>query len=279
MIVKQFSTLDQAWLRTIDLFIKNEPGIIDKAWSPRLFSFNNLLRAKSADFDFDFSWVGLTRPRWARFLHGYVDREDLVEFLDKVRVLRRGAEVGLYTRRDTDHAWGSCLMGVTFMGAPNPHVSMFSRTSSLAQTGVVDLAFAHVIAREAGRISGLRPDQISVNWYVSSLFVSALHIIPYLTYAERITEIMENHEPGNQFCIYTQKLFTKYFDKRLETKYGPTNRMIARHDSINAGTLASVPIESLDLQPVLTWKGAAKERPRLREEDVDDFDDMIEEVA
>lgn len=279
MIVAEFKTLDALWFRVVDKFIQNDGKTVDKAWSPRLFSFNNLLRSRSAEFNFDFSWVGLTRPRWARFLHSYVDRDDLVEFLDKVRLLRRGAEVGLYTRRDTAHDWGSCLMGVSFMAVPDPHVSVFSRTSSFAQTGIVDLAFAHIIAREAGRISAIPLNRISINWYCSSLFISTLHIIPYLTYAERIDEILAlaKSDPTNKFAEYASKLYLKYFEARKETPYGPTIRMVKRHDQISSGTLASTPIESLDLSPVLDWRGT-KIKPESIPESVAEGREILEEV-
>ena len=53
MITAQFKSLNELWLKTVDSFIENKPGIVDKAWSPRLFSFNNMMRSKTAEFDFD----------------------------------------------------------------------------------------------------------------------------------------------------------------------------------------------------------------------------------
>ncbi len=254
MIVRTFDNLYEMYKGVINAFMYEEDGVLDKAWQPRCFSFNNFLRAKSAEFPFDLSDVGLTKARWARLLNAYLDAKDLMVFFEKLRVLRRGAEIGMHSSRKShdDHDWGSCLQGISFMRDPDPHLTIFSRVTSFAQTGTIDLALAHVLGRYLCQVTGMNIKDLSVNWYVSNLFVSVLHIVPYITAMGRHDEVMSLN---TNFAKYYKALYSKYFhddvENRQMSKYGPVKRMILRHDQIQNDELKPVPIESLDLSPLL----------------------------
>ena len=254
MIIREYENLAAIYHGITNAFIHEEEGVLDKAWQPRLFSFRNFIQSKTAEMPFDLASIGLTKARWARFLNAYVDPRDLMVFFEKIRVLRRGAEIGMHSSRKSadDHDWGSCLQGISFMRDPEAHLCIFSRTTSFAQTGAIDLAFAHVIGRYLCQVTGMQLKDLRITWTVSNLFVSVLHAVPYITSSGRHDEVMSLN---THFSKYYKALHSKYFhddkENRRESLYGPVKRMILRHDQIQNDELKPVPIESLDLSPLL----------------------------
>jgi len=120
-----------------------------------------------------------TQQRWDRFLKDYTD-EKLPDFLKACLEARNSTEVGYSCPVSGRHAHGNCLIAASFEGYPK-ELTLYSRTSLIYPTGVLDMAFGAALAR------WLQPHfdhTIKLNWVIRS---AVLH-------AKRSVTLFEGHK-------------------------------------------------------------------------------------
>lgn len=132
----------------------------------------------SMAWSFDLKDLWLTRSRWTTMVRQYVDPAKLDQWLEQVeRVHSLGRGVCMMRARDVvprsaqtkpSRVYGGCMTAWTFRVTPQPHLTMFSRTSYLGYIGALDLTVAHHLAREAGARVGLEPEQIALTWHLDA---------------------------------------------------------------------------------------------------------------
>jgi hypothetical protein len=236
--------------------------------------YDNVLCCDSMEFDFDMGRdLWLTKSRFTVLQRDYLDLSMLSSFLDRCESIGLGeAKRGVITQMPTKmhsmrgkkYRWGPCMMGYTFRGGnkyEQPTLALHSRVSYIAYIGGLDLALAHVLAREIGTRVGLRPEDFAFRWHVDSLQFHGFKSIPYLFRfgLEDVLRDDTNEYPSRRHP--TLKLVRKWwrgmesdFENGVpldDQKYGPLKRIRKRYQQFQEGNpLPSVPIDQLTLQPL-----------------------------
>lgn len=144
------------------------------------FQLNNVMvKAETCEYDFKLKDVWVTKSRWTSLVRQYLDPVALEGFLDQVGAKLKGKKRGIaflrtqmVQKRTTAsnnkewRRWGSCMLGISYTALPKPQITLHSRTTYLGYIGQLDLALAHVIAREVGLRVGLTPSDISFVWVI-----------------------------------------------------------------------------------------------------------------
>lgn len=234
-----------------DLFNKamsemmNNPTHWDAQQTPRLLSYNNILMSDSLDFDFDLSTVGFTKTRWSRYCHQYLDPAHLTEWLESLRTISNLGE-DLFrskdmVRRPREHKHGSCWLGITYRNEPAT-VVLFSRVAEFPTRAALELTLVNKVGQEIASRTGKSIKDIHFTWFISSLYLSCLHMLPWLSVNGHLEEVKLRNDPVGKFVKHQTDHIAKG-----NVKYGPTKRMSKRLDQIAAGTRIPVPIEGLSL--------------------------------
>jgi hypothetical protein len=236
--------------------------------------YDNVLACDSMAFDFDMGRdLWLTKSRFTVLQRDYLDLSTFSAFLDRTESIGLGeAKRGvitqmpskLHTMRARKYRWGPCMMGWSYRGGDRyqkPTLSLHSRVSYIAYIGGLDLALAHVIAREIGHRIGLTPEDFAFRWHVDSLQYHGFKCTPYLFrfgYEDLLNEDTAEY-PSKRHP--TLKLVRKWWQGMVRDyengvpldaqKYGPLKRIRKRYQQFQEGNpLPSVPIEQLTLQPL-----------------------------
>lgn len=144
------------------------------------FQLNNVMvKAETCEYDYDLKSTWVTRSRWTSLVRQYLDPVALDGFLGQVEAKLRGKKRGIaflrtqmVAKRSTAsnnkewRRWGSCMLGFSYTALPRPQITLHSRTTYLGYIGQLDLALAHVLAREIGKRVGLTPKDISFVWVI-----------------------------------------------------------------------------------------------------------------
>jgi hypothetical protein len=144
------------------------------------FQLNNVMvKAESCEYDFRLKDVWVTKSRWTSLVRQYIDPVALEGFLGQVGSKLKGKKRGIaflrtqmVARRTTAsnnkewRRWGSCMLGISYTALPRPQITLHSRTTYLGYIGQLDLALAHVLAREIGLRVGLTPKDIAFVWVI-----------------------------------------------------------------------------------------------------------------
>ena len=216
----------------------------DAQQTPRLLSYNNLLLADSLDFSFDLSHVGFTKTRWARYVHQYLDKEQLEIWLENLKYISKRGD-NLFrskdaVRRHREHAHGSCWLGLSYRNQPRTLV-LYSRVAEFPTRAALELTMCHLVGNEIKKRLG-NDQPIKLVWFISSLFLSCLHAIPWLEINGMLESTSRRGDAVGHFVKHQLDHMAKG-----NVKYGPTKRMQKRLEQFRAGVTLPVPIDKLNL--------------------------------
>lgn len=221
-----------------------DPSTWDAQQTPRILSYNNLLFADSTSFDFDLSHVGFTKTRWARYCHQYLDKDQLHMWLENLKsISKRGDDLFRSkdaVRRPREHHHGSCWLGLSYRNSP-PTLVLYSRVAEFPTRAILELALVHKVGLEIKERLGITQD-IHLVWFISSLFLSCLHILPWLSHNGILESTYARDDPVGHFVKHQLDHIAKG-----NVHYGPTKRMAKRLSQISNGTTKPVPIRNLSL--------------------------------
>ena len=234
-------------------------------------AYDNLLAAESMAFDLDMGRdLWLNRQRWTRLVRQYLDPSETRRFID------RAADIGLgegkrgvvtqmpcatVTREAKKHRWGNCMLGFTYRGlrgrGDKPTITLHSRVSYIAYIGGLDLALAHVLAREIGDRIDVPVEDFRFRWHIDALQFHGFKSLPMLFKTDYIQDLESQN--GMRETYPTIKLVGKWYDQIVDwtergitdNKYGPLKRIMRRYrEHVNEDWLPSVYVEDLDLTPL-----------------------------
>jgi len=243
MLNLQATNLNTLFTQAMDQLMNN-PSVIEAAQTPRLLSYNNLLFADSLDFEFDLSHVGFTKTRWARYCHQYIDEDHLSEWLEGLKTISKRGD-NLFrskdaVRRPREHHHGSCWLGVSYRGSP-PTLILYSRVAEFPTRAALELTLVHKVGLEITERLELE-EPIRLTWFISSLFFSCLHAIPWLARNGILESTYDRKDTVGAFVRHQIDHIN-----RGNVHYGPTKRMAKRLEQFNEGTVKPVPIKNLSL--------------------------------
>ncbi len=243
MLNVQGKDLNDLFDKSMDTLMNN-PSTWDAEQTPRILSYNNLLFSDSTNFTFDLSTVGFTKTRWARYCNQYLDKESLTEWFDILNSISKRGE-NLFRSKDAirrarEHHHGSCWLGLSYRGTP-PTLVLYSRVAEFPTRAALELTLASKVGAEIKAKLQL-PGEIKFVWFVSSLFLSCLHLLPYLAHRGKLEETYLRKDSVGHFVRHQVDHIN-----RGNVKYGPTKRMAKRLQQYNDGVTVPVPIESLSL--------------------------------
>ena len=244
-------------------------GGIDFVASIDTIAYDNLLMADSMSFNIDMGRdLWLNKQRWTRLVRQYLDREEVERFVDHSASIgkregKRGVVTTMFcnnvTRAAKKHRWGNCMMGFVYRGLKSgPTLSLHSRVSYVAYIGGLDLALAHVLAREIGANIGVPVEDFSFRWHCDALQFHGFKSLPLLYRRRYIEDLVD---PALRQQYPTINLVGRWWDQIVrdaanETpltaqKYGPLRRVRRRYQEYMAKDfLPSVTVDDLDLSPL-----------------------------
>ena len=273
---KRYDTLTDLWHKSANrqLFMKEED--LDFVASIDTMCYDNVLSCDSMQYDFDMGRdLWLTKSRFTVLQRDYLDLYDLETFLDRCESIglgeaKRGVVTTMFCKQHKStpkkYRWGNCMLAFTFRGGnkyEKPTLVLHSRVSYIAYIGGLDLALAHVLAREIGRRIGCTPADIQFRWHVDSLQFHGFKSIPYLFRLGLDPVLAAPHDdkkyPSADYP--TIKLVRKWWGPMVHKheqgippeaeKYGPLKRIRKRYAQyVDGPQMASVPIEQLTFQPL-----------------------------
>jgi hypothetical protein len=272
-VIKNHRTLSDLWRQSVWRMWRGtlDNGGIDFVASIDTIAYDNLLAANSMAFDLDMGRdLWLNKQRWTRLVRQYLDPSETRRFLDRSADIglgegKRGVVTAMHcasvTREAKKHRWGNCMLGFSFRGLRSrsqPTLTLHSRVSYIAYIGGLDLALAHVLAREiAGRIK-VPVEDFAFRWHVDALQFHGFKSLPLL-YKHEFVADLENAKLREKFP--TIKLVGRWWDKVVsdheagipldEQKYGPLRRIRRRYQEyVDEQYLPTVTTDDLDLSPL-----------------------------
>lgn len=274
MRVENYDTLTDLWHGQAQGMLFAKKKELDFIASIDTMRYDNVLGCDSMAFDFDMGRdLWLTKMRFTVLQRDYLDLSLLSTFLDRCESIglgeaKRGVVTQMFckahTMRAKKYRWGNCMLGYSFRGGnkyERPTLALHSRVSYIAYIGGLDLALAHVLAREIGNRIGLAPEDFAFRWHVDSLQFHGFKSIPYLFrfgFEDTLRDDTDEY-PSRKYP--TLKLVRKWWQQMekdyeagvpLEAqKYGPLRRIRKRYaEHVEDRALPSVPIDMLTLQPL-----------------------------
>lgn len=196
MIRAVFPDLTSLWHKSARAMLTAGPigsdGILDWKGSSETYSYSNVLRARSMEFEFDVGRdLSLNRSRFTTLQRSYLHPDDLDAFLDRVEVIgRRTASRGVLTTMAVRQKQGSkgryangpCIIGYGWRGGhrgPPPTLTLHSRTSYLTYMGGMDLALCYVLASRIADMLDIEVEDIHFEWFSDALMTHNYKQIPY----------------------------------------------------------------------------------------------------
>jgi hypothetical protein len=271
-MIETYPTLTDLWHQSVWKMWRGtlDNGGLDFIASIDTIAYDNVLTAESMAYDFDMGRdLWLNRVRWTNLLRQYLDESELARFL------QRSADIGLgegkrgvvtnmacsnVARAAKKHRWGNCMMAFTYRGlrVDQPVLVLHSRVSYIAYIGGLDLALAHVIAREIGARIRVPVEEFKFIWHVDALQFHGFKSLPFL-YKSRYVQDLDKKALRAKYP--TIKLVGRWWDQVLDShengkpldaeKYGPLRRIRRRYEEwVEDNPLPSVTIDTLDLAPL-----------------------------
>jgi hypothetical protein len=273
-VIANYKNLTDLWHKTAHYQLFATQKEIDFVASIDTCLYDNLLTCSSMAYDFDMGRdLWLTRARFTVLQRDYLVLPELDSFLDRCESIglgeaKRGVVTQMFTkqhaRRDKKYRWGNCMLGFTFRGGSKyerPTLGLHSRVSYIAYIGGLDLALAHVLAREIGQRIGAGPEDIQFRWHVDSLQFHGFKSIPYL-FRHGLDEILAEDSKRYPSSKHpTLKIVRRWWGDMVAKraagippsaeKYGPVKRIRRRYEQhLDGNPLPSVPLRTLTLQPL-----------------------------
>lgn len=176
------------------------------------FQINNVMvKAESCEYDFRLKDAWVTSSRWTSLVRQYLDPVALDGFLGQVESKLKGKKRGIaflrtqmVAKRTTQtnnkewRRWGSCMLGFSYTALPRPQITLHSRTTYLGYIGQLDLALAHVLAREIGKRVGLTPADIAFVWVIDGAQFHSFKSLAWFFQNERDTRFLRDKPHTDQ---------------------------------------------------------------------------------
>lgn len=282
-MIKTYDNLTHLWHNTMRAMWRGtiENGGIDYVAGIDTVAYDNLLAARSMDYDFDLGRdLWLTKHRWSVLVRQYLDPQETERFLDKAveiavprsKNAKRGVVTSMFARNVAreakKHRWGNCMGTFTFRGTPGqglkygPVLALHSRVTYIAYIGGLDIALGAVLAREIADRAGVDASDFGFRWYVDALQFHGFKSLPLLFKKEYITDL---DRPELRDRYPTQKIVGRWYDvikqkyedgEPLEAeKYGPLKRVRRRYAEYmedDHSHTPSLPLSQLTLDPL--WR-------------------------
>lgn len=276
-MIKNHATMSDLWRDSIYRMWRGtiENKGINFVASVDTVSYDNLLAAQSMAFDLDLGRdLWLNKQRWTRLVRQYLDLSDTRTFVDRAADIGLGeGKRGVVTqmpcasvrREAKKHRWGNCMLGFTYRGLrkwageeAGPTIAMHSRVSYIAYIGGLDLALAHVLAREIGERIEVPVEDFRFRWYIDSLQFHGFKSLPML-FKEEFIEDLEEKKLREKYP--TIKLVGRWYDGIIRDhtngvpleaqRYGPLKRIRRRYQEyVDQNFLPTVTVDDLDLSPL-----------------------------
>lgn len=272
MIIIEKDSLDEIYMDVFDRLVEGKPkGSIDIQIRPSVFSYNNLYRSRTCNYDFDLGLVGLTPTRWPRLVNDYIDRTRFANWLPKVKKLGRGREllfpfkevVPVQRKKMSNYNYGACLLGLTFRLYP-PKVTLFSRATNWSQIGALDLALARAFAWHISDYMGnVELDEIEFSWLNSSTYLMPITAIAWMVSSGKFADIVESDYKVSQDI----RNLMKYYTEIENPAYSPIKRIRKRVAYILDGRHQQTPVQEFRLFTPREWS-------KIKEKDVDPSEDL-----
>ena len=269
----EFETMTDLWHKTVRAMwagtIENRG--IDFVASIDTIRYSNLLRAESMAYEFDLGRdLWLTPARWTVLVRQYLDPSETRRFLDRAADIglgegKRGVVTSMFcrnvAREAKKHRWGNCMAAFTYRGLRGkgqPTIGMHSRVSYIAYIGGLDLALAHVLAREIADRIRVPVEEFAFEWYIDALQFHGFKSLPLLYKQQYIHEL---EKPSLRAKYPTIKLVGRWWDQVVQStegevpldaiKYGPLRRVTRRYrEYIHDDFQPSVTADQLTLRPL-----------------------------
>ena len=275
-MIESYDTLSDLWRQTIHHMWRGTlEDRLDFIASIDTVAYDNLLTADSMEFDIDLGRdLWLNKQRWTRLVRQYLDLSDTRTFVDRAADIGLGeGKRGVVTqmpcasvrREAKKHRWGNCMLGFTYRGLRKwageeggPTIAMHSRVSYIAYIGGLDLALAHVLAREIGERIEVPVEEFRFRWFIDALQFHGFKSLPML-FKEDYIEDLEQARLRTKYP--TIKIVGRWYDGIVRDasngvpleaqRYGPLKRIRRRYEEYTAGDfLPSVVCDDLDLSPL-----------------------------
>lgn len=158
---------------------------------------NLKLESDSCEYKFDIAQIWCSPTRWTTLVRQYIDPEAYADWLEGIRTM--GMKRGLAFMRTNSvesrgagrRRWGACILGFGYKSRPEPTLTMHSRTTFLGYIGALDLALAHVIARDIAHTLGLPgPGAIRFVWFVEAAQFHSMRSLPWFFQDKGRTKIL-----------------------------------------------------------------------------------------
>lgn len=269
-MIAHYETLTQLWHDTVWAMWRGKmTDPLDYVSGTDTHCYDNMLVSESMAYDFDMRDLWLNKQRWTVLVRQYLDISEVARFLDRATALglgegKRGAVTSMAVknvrREPKKHRWGPCMASFTFRGVrsgdPRPTLTLHSRVSYIAYIGGLDLALAHVIAREIARRIEMDVADFRFVWHVDSLQFHCFKSLPLLYRQEYIEDLNDDRLRRKYPTI---RIVGRWWDTILiaedngktleEEKYGPLRRVRRRYQEYCRGDFVpSVPVERLTLE-------------------------------
>ena len=177
MIYKDITELRREFTRSM---LYARPEELDLITSADIQVHDVMLKARSMEYDHDLKHTWVTISRWNALIRQYLDPDSVEGWLGMIEAKLQGRKRGLSFMRTKQVAmrsnnkgrewrrWGSCMLGFGYRAMPHPTLTMHSRTTYMGYIGELDLALAHVLAREIAQRVGLRVEDIRFTWFIEA---------------------------------------------------------------------------------------------------------------
>lgn len=234
-----------------------------------------LASSYSCVYPFDLKQGWLTHNRWNALVRQYIDPEAYYAWLDMITARLQPRKRGVSFMRTNSvqsggsgrRLWGSCLLGFGYKSMPTPTLTLHSRTTYLGFIGQLDLALAHVIARDIGERVGLVPDDIQFRWYIEAAQFHRFRSLAWWFQSEKREDILRHgdqpwkgltmarkeiekmDEQNAQGLLYGDESYSSHAQKRKRYNTEIHGYEFAQQFSggtrLSSGTTAYKPLESL----------------------------------
>lgn len=258
MIIHKAKDIRSAWENAYFGMLDDRPGYIDFYQRNIIHSFGNLIKAKSAVFDFDLGEIDLTITKWSKFTGQYVDVESLHAWVNNAANVKTYDALWTFkivppnfSGKKAVHQWGNCLMGFSFRRKPKPVLSLYTRAQSIGFSGVADYALSDFVARRLAERLGIPPEDIGLDVHCANMLIKMVEIVPpldrwglldqYLARNDRISESLQyyiDYMGGRDGDAITAD----------DIKWRAARRWRQKWDRIRTGVYRSLPVENLTLK-------------------------------
>lgn len=274
-MIVNYKDLTTLWHKSASHMLMATRDELDAVSALDTMIYDNVLSCDSMAFDFDMGRdLWLTKARFTILQRDYLDLMELEAFLTRCKEIglveaKRGVITQMFckshARARKRYRWGNCMMAFTYRGGTHhtherPVLTLHSRVSYIAYIGGLDLALAHVLAREIAQRIGCGAEDIAFRWVVDSLQFHGFKSLPYL-FRLGLEPVLEAQGRYPSKYHPTLKLVRKWWEQMVmkyemevpleDEKYGPLKRIRMRYEQYRREDfMTSVPIQDLSFTPL-----------------------------